>query len=339
MTNATIKNAVTYTQPPVMSLENVVAETLPITANALPVPNITYTGSVVFGLWGTVSYKQLVTTSGVSAPILSFDVNFADENELLTIDLGNVVLLSSWLVTTALKLNTVSGPNVVTAFASIAGTLDALTTLSLPNMVTAGSIIFSSTSLTTHSYPSLVNMLGNFGGTLPALTTISVPNLVSIGNSFNGTFSTITTVNFPSLVSLGAAFPTLAACTSFLVPSLQVIGGAFALTAASLTTFSLPAIVIMASTFSITAANMTTFSMGSTLKSVGGNFTMSGMKLDADSVNGILVSLAALDGTNGTTAYSSKTINIGGGTSAAPSGAGATAKTTLQGRGCTVTTN
>jgi hypothetical protein len=66
---------------------------------------------------------------------------------------------------------------------------------------------------------------------------------------------------------------------------------------------------------------------------------MSGMKLDQASVNGILVSLAALDGTNGTTAYSSKTINISGGTSASPNGAGSTAKTTLQARGCTVTTN
>jgi hypothetical protein len=66
---------------------------------------------------------------------------------------------------------------------------------------------------------------------------------------------------------------------------------------------------------------------------------MSGMKLDAASVNGILVSLAALDGTNGTTAYSSKTILLNGGTSATPSGAGITAKATLVARGCVVTTN
>jgi hypothetical protein len=339
MTNATVKNAQTFETPPVISLASAVAGTLPITANALPVPNITYTGSVAAGFWGTVSYKQTVTTSGVSAPILALDLNFAGENELLTLDLGNVAFLSTFLVTTALQLNTISGPNVVTSLASIGGTLDALTSLSLPNMVTAGSIILSSTSLTTHSYPSLVNMLGNFGGTLPALTTVSVPNLVSIGNSFNGTFATITTLNFPSLVTLGSAFPTLAACTSLLLPSLQVVGGAFSLTAASLTTLSLPAIVTFDSTFAITAANMTTFSMGSTLKRIGGNFTMSFMALNVASVNGILVSLAALDGTNGTTAYSSKTINIGGGTSAAPTGAGATAKTTLQGRGCTVTTN
>jgi hypothetical protein len=66
---------------------------------------------------------------------------------------------------------------------------------------------------------------------------------------------------------------------------------------------------------------------------------MSGMKLDQASVDGILVRLAALDGTNGTTAYSSKTILLNGGTSATPSATGIAAKATLVARGCTVTTN
>jgi hypothetical protein len=66
---------------------------------------------------------------------------------------------------------------------------------------------------------------------------------------------------------------------------------------------------------------------------------MTGMKLDQASVDGILVSLAALDGTNGTTAYSNKTVNLSGGTSSAPSATGLAAKATLVGRGCTVNTN
>jgi len=66
---------------------------------------------------------------------------------------------------------------------------------------------------------------------------------------------------------------------------------------------------------------------------------MTGMKLDQASVDGILVSLAALDGTNGTTAYSSKTINLSGGTSSAPSATGLAARTVLLARSCTVTTN
>ena len=66
---------------------------------------------------------------------------------------------------------------------------------------------------------------------------------------------------------------------------------------------------------------------------------MSGMKLNQASVDSILVSLAALDGTNGTTAYSSKTILLNGGTSSAPSATGLAAKATLQARSCTVTTN
>lgn len=54
--------------------------------------------------------------------------------------------------------------------------------------------------------------------------------------------------------------------------------------------------------------------------------------LDATSVNNILVSIES----NGT---SNGTLNMTGGTNAAPTGAGATAKTALQGRGWTVTTN
>jgi hypothetical protein len=66
---------------------------------------------------------------------------------------------------------------------------------------------------------------------------------------------------------------------------------------------------------------------------------MTGMALNQTSVDGILVSLAALNGTGGTTAYSSHTVNLSGGTSSTPSSIGLTAKTTLVARGCTVTTN
>ena len=54
--------------------------------------------------------------------------------------------------------------------------------------------------------------------------------------------------------------------------------------------------------------------------------------------NGILVRLAALDGTAGTTTYSSKTVSILG-TSSTPSATGLAAKAVLQARSCTVNTN
>jgi len=55
-------------------------------------------------------------------------------------------------------------------------------------------------------------------------------------------------------------------------------------------------------------------------------------------INNILVVLAALDGTNGTTAYGTGKVVTLTGAQGAPTGAGATAKTTLQARGVTVNT-
>jgi hypothetical protein len=54
--------------------------------------------------------------------------------------------------------------------------------------------------------------------------------------------------------------------------------------------------------------------------------------LDETSVDNILVSLDTAGQSNGT-------VNIGGGTSAAPGAAGAAAKVSLEGKGWTVTTN
>jgi hypothetical protein len=79
--------------------------------------------------------------------------------------------------------------------------------------------------------------------------------------------------------------------------------------------------------------------MGGTLKSVGGNFSATGCALNQASIDGILVSLAALDGTGGTTAYSSKTVALTGGTNATPSATGLAAKAVLVARSCTVTNN
>jgi hypothetical protein len=111
----------------------------------------------------------------------------------------------------------------------------------------------------------------------------------------------------------------------------------------ALTTLNLPALVLVGAggiNMGGGLANLlATFSMGSTLKSIGGNVSFAGCALNQASVDGILVSLAALDGTGGTTAYSSKTVTLTGGTNSTPSATGLTAKATLQGRGCTVTNN
>lgn len=70
-----------------------------------------------------------------------------------------------------------------------------------------------------------------------------------------------------------------------------------------------------------------------------GTVTFIGCALPQGVVDAILVQLAGLDGTNGTTLYENETVNLSGGTNAIPSATGLTAKATLEGRGCTVTVN
>ncbi|CAK9253362.1 unnamed protein product [Sphagnum jensenii] len=57
------------------------------------------------------------------------------------------------------------------------------------------------------------------------------------------------------------------------------------------------------------------------------------------SVDSILISLASLDGTGGTTLYAGWVVDLSGGTSAAPSSAATAAIATLESNGNTVTTN
>jgi hypothetical protein len=75
------------------------------------------------------------------------------------------------------------------------------------------------------------------------------------------------------------------------------------------------------------------------LKEVNGNVDFSGNALDETSVNYILTTLAGLDGTNGTTSYDSKTVNVSGGTNAIPGTGGDAAIVILEARGCTVNRN
>ena len=251
---------------------------------------------------------------------------------------GTLPALTSLTLTNVLNIGNI-GSNPIPG--SYALTANALTTLSLPALITiATNFAPVGTSLATISMPSLVTVGGTFSPTLAALTSLTVTNLATVNGAFAPTFATLTTWNFPALATLGASFaPVGALATTVTLTSLATVATSVAMSFAALTTLSLPALVSVRTTFAITAANLVTFSMGSTLKSIGGNFTMTGMNLNQASVDGILVSLAALDGTNGTTAYSSKTVNLSGGTSSAPSATGLAAKVTLNARSVTVTTN
>jgi hypothetical protein len=201
---------------------------------------------------------------------------------------------------------------------------------------------------------------------LAALASLSCPVLKYIkGTLFGaGIFFELASINFPLLEVVGAismsnslpivnfSLPSLKQIRGNLVlnltdaitvslPQLEYIGGTSSFVLGTATSLALPSLKysrsIVISSFN---TNVASFSFGSQLKSVAGNFTATGLSLNLNSVNGILVSLASLDGTNGTIVYGNgRMVNLSGGTSSAPSGAGLTAKATLQGRGVTVIHN
>ena len=88
---------------------------------------------------------------------------------------------------------------------------------------------------------------------------------------------------------------------------------------------------------------LTSLTLGTigTLKTIGGDTVyLSNNALTETCVNNVLALLVSLDGTNGTTEFGSgKTLELQGGTNAAPTGQGILDVATLTSRGCTVTTN
>jgi hypothetical protein len=77
----------------------------------------------------------------------------------------------------------------------------------------------------------------------------------------------------------------------------------------------------------------------SSLKEVNGDVNMGGCALDQASVDYVLMTLDALDGSANTTTYNSRTVILNGGTNAIPSANGLAAKAGLEARSCSVFVN
>jgi hypothetical protein len=234
--------------------------------------------------------------------------------------------------------------------------LASVTSMSFPSLSFCGGNFSpqSMASLTTLSLPILAYVGGTFSpNTMAALTALSLPELAYVGGNFSpNTAPNLATLSVPNLVYVGTLqLFNLASLTSFSAPNLVYYApnglGSIAVSMASLTTFSTPATRIISGSGSFTMndrlGNLTTVTLGTVgvLKVVSvGTINISGQKLAQASVNGILALLVSLDGTNGTTLWGAgKTVNISGGTSAAPSGQGIIDKATLVARSATVTTN
>ena len=249
-------------------------------------------------------------------------------------------------------LTTLSFPNLVgVSLGSLSPTtMPALTSLSYPALQYVD-VNFSPTTmafLTTLSATSLAYVGGLYSpNTMASLTSLSSTSLAYVGGNFlPGRMALLTSLSFPSLAYVGGNFnpDTMASLTSQLYPSLAYVGGAFGTTTmVGLTSFSAPALVYVGGAINIAAsANVVSVVIGTagTTKKLPTSITLSNMKLDAASVNGMLAVLVSLDGTNGTTLWGAGcTLTINGGTNAAPSGQGIIDKATLIARTAVVTTN
>lgn len=209
--------------------------------------------------------------------------------------------------------------------------------ISLPKLERAWNLYLEAGYITSLSLPELThtNWLHFQCG---QATSLSCPKLVVIGDhdgsgglEIHDSLS-LTSVSLPLVKVLGAIniYDEVVALTTLELPSIERIY------ARGLGAYK--SISIVPGDNGPGATALTTFTLGASLKYVENDVEITAAALNQTSVDGILVRLAALDGTNGTTEYSNLTVTITG-TSAAPSATGLAAKATLIARGCTVTHN
>jgi hypothetical protein len=196
-------------------------------------------------------------------------------------------------------------------------------------------------ALTMLLFPKLIYMRG--GIILPTGTvTFSLPKAEVIDGLLQVGIN-VTSLSLPELLFVRQFTDTVSNISSYSFPKLKVIHtGGFSIsgTKTALTSITFGDLEYCATTFTMPTSSpaLTTFSFAPTLKLFNSNFVTTSNALNQASVDNILIRLAALDGTGGTIAYSSKTVTITGG-AATPSAAGLAAKAILVARGCTVTNN
>lgn len=201
----------------------------------------------------------------------------------------------------------------------------------------------------------------------PGLTSLTFPNLEGIAGSsyyFTLSYSNILNISLPVLKASFTGF-SITRC-SFLeninlnqlefVTSLSIYNNPSVSTLelpslkyvqylldidnmASITTLDLSSLVQCAYISIYNNPLLEELTLSESLLGLNYGINANGNALTQSCVDNILVRLAALDGTNGTTSFDNGPVTLNGGTNAAPSAIGLAAKAILEGRGCTVTTN
>jgi hypothetical protein len=255
---------------------------------------------------------------------------------------SNTIVVGSTADTTATQF-VVSGINLSSATSmSVTASVTSLTFSDL-NYIPGVLTLPASATLTSLNYPELILLVGMTTAAGSGLTSLSFPKLEIIQGTFTNNNLSQSSLSFPELLRMGSFSDIVnSVMISYSFPKLKLIESTFSLagTKSSLTSISFGALEVLTSTFTMptTSTSLTSFSFANTLKLFASNFVTTSNSLNQASVDNILITLAALDGTNGTIAYSTRTVTITGG-AATPSAAGLAAKAILVGRGCTVTNN
>jgi len=296
---------------------------------------------ITFQAYPTKSY----TFKSLRAPKATYiaQVNIGGAYGFDTLDLSNAERVGTISVESTESALLIDLPKVTEAY-GIAGYFTDKISYNLPKLEKCGFLQLRSLNQTTLDLPMLKKcgsfMLGEpYNSISSPLTTLNIPVLEQTGWISLARLAA-STINFPALKRIGyfennpnsgyIEIGSYTALTSFTLPAIEYIGK---------TCYYGCGIPRNASIkFSSNTPNLTTFTFGSSLKEVAGGVYFTSCSLNQASVDNILVRLAALDGTNGTTVYQNKTVQITG-TSATPSATGLAAKATLVARGCSVTHN
>lgn len=180
--------------------------------------------------------------------------------------------------------------------------LSALNSLNLSNLIMVSTnFTLTNNTLTSLSLPALKIVNGTMSLSSTSITSLSLPELTYV-NSFTINLGSLTSLSLNSLKGFGSFSLTLPLLTSLSISSLESNNNSLSLNSASLSTLTLPSSGVWKSCAGIS------ISTGS---------------LNQTTVDTLLDRLAYMDGNNNTSLFGTgKSVNISGGTNAAPSNLG-----------------
>ena len=257
------------------------------------------------------------------------------------------------------SLTSITFPTLKYASYFSIGSYTSLNTVSAPELLQADGIQLTGlSSLQTANFPKLISCTSSgitFYASNPfTIVNLNFQSLVSARLSINGPYCGIPSISsskFPALTSIsmqGGSANDLVSVDLPGVTELSNSGFSYNAYNSTFTTLNVPNIVTIKNYYLSWNSNpgLTNVTLGTAgiLKKFDTNgsnpyINFQSCALNQTSVDNMLITLASLDGTNGTTASYSGQLYLNGGSNASPSGAGQNARNILQSRGWYVATN